>query len=75
MRPQYGRRQEISEKTGFDVGVEFTTEDDVRAYFTTHNMDAMYGGNLMVDYPELCDQTILDEMAANVIEARWHCTF
>jgi hypothetical protein len=68
-------RQEITDKTGFDNGEEFDSEDEVRMYFSTESMEDMYGSNLRADFPELADQDALDEMAKDVISNRWHCTF
>lgn len=65
-------RNEISEKTGFDSGEMFSTETEVRDYFTVESMKQMFGGNLESEYPELADQDILDDMADSVIRNKWH---
>ena len=65
-------RTEITEKTGFDNGECFVDTSEVREYFTVENMKQIYGGNLSHDFPELCDQSILDEMAETVISNKWH---
>ena len=59
----------ISDATGFDAGDEFTSEGDVRAYFTVEAMQGMFGAH------GIADQAILDAMADAVIEHRWHCAF
>lgn len=59
---------EINDATGFANGEKFTTEEQVKAYFTTQNMDDMFGA----PHPT---QSSLDEMAALVIANWWHCDF
>jgi hypothetical protein len=63
---QYNWRwQEISEATRFDAGSEFTSEEEVREYFTAESMMQMG-----------LDPSNLDAMMADdVINHRWHCTF
>lgn len=58
-------RSYISQATGFDSGDEFTTEQQVREYFTVANMEAMFG-----ECPQT--QVELDAMADAAIEHRWH---
>ncbi len=65
-------REYISARTGFDSGEEFTSEEQVREYFTEGNMRMMFRGS---DPEELPAQDDLDEMAFQVIENRWHCRF
>ena len=55
----------VSEATGFDAGVEFTTEAQVRGYFTVANVGAMLG-----ECPYT--QEGLDLMAQAVIDGGWH---
>lgn len=76
-QPQFSREQQISDLTGFDTGDEFTSERQVRRYFTLENMRQMFtgfgqeGDNLALDL----DEDTLDSMADDVIENRWHCAF
>lgn len=58
-------RQYISDATGFDHGDEFTSEEQVREYFTVDNMRAMFGECAYT-------QDELDEMADAVIHNGWH---
>ena len=65
------KREYISEQTGFDLGERFTSEDQVRAYFTVDSMVEAFG-------PEdgaALTQGDLDDMADAVIAHRWHCAF
>lgn len=62
------REQDMSDKTGFNFGEKFANADEVRAYFTTESLAGCFGG----DPAELPTQEELDEMAADVIENRWH---
>lgn len=55
----------VSEATGFDAGVEFTTEAQVREYFTVANVRAMLG-----ECPYT--QEGLDAMAQAVVDGGWH---
>lgn len=64
--------QTISAETGFDQGDRFTSESQVREYFTVANMTAMFGPFEPGDEP---DQEALEAMAKVVIENRWHCAF
>lgn len=59
---------EINDATGFANGEKFTTEEQVKAYFTAQNMDDMFGAPHPI-------QSDLDEMAALVIANWWHCDF
>jgi len=61
--------ERISRATAFDHGAPFESEDQVRAYFTTANMVAMFGEDALPTQPEL------DDMARMVIANRWHCSF
>lgn len=63
-------RQELSEQTGFDLGEQFTSEAQVREYFTAENMIAMFG-----DDNAETDAETLDSYAYAVIRTRWHCAF
>lgn len=56
---------DISEATGFDRGDLFTSEEQVREYFSIPNIEAMFG-----ECPYT--QAELDEMAEEVIRHRWH---
>ena len=60
---------EISNATGFDAGEQFTSEEEVRYYFTTDNLTGMFW------FDEQPNQDQLDEWAAAVIESRWHCNW
>lgn len=62
-------REHISESTGFDGGDEFTSEQQVRQYFTVAEQAAMFSGD------GIADQATLDAMADAVIAHRWHCAF
>ena len=55
----------VSEATGFDVGDEFTSEDQVRVYFQVANIRAMLGECRY-------SQEALDLMAEAVVEHAWH---
>ena len=59
-------RNEISDGTGFDHGIKFTNEQEVRDYFTVENMKDMFSGD------SAYTQDKLDEMAELVIDNRWH---
>ena len=74
---RYMTRSEISESTGFDQGVEFESEQDVRDYFTVEAMESMGLGNIAPDgqEPQQATQDDLDELADTVIAQRWHCAF
>jgi hypothetical protein len=69
--PRYDAQniERISRETAFDHGDLFESEDQVRAYFTTANMVAMFGEDALPTQPEL------DDMARMVIANRWHCSF
>lgn len=58
---------EINDRTGFANGALFQTEAEVRAYFTTANMDSMFGS----EESDL-DDDALSAMADDVIACRWH---
>lgn len=58
-------RDQIHEATGFDNGDLFTSEAQVREYFTVQNVTDMFG-----ECP--CTQDELDEMAEAVTANRWH---
>lgn len=58
-------RDHIHEATGFDNGDLFTSEEQVRQYFTVQNITDMFG-----ECPYTQDE--LDEMAEAVIANRWH---
>lgn len=59
---------EINDCTGFANGDEFTTEAQVREYFTVANMLDMFS-----ECPQT--QAELDEMADAVVANGWHCAF
>lgn len=59
----------ISEQTEFDAGEKFSSEDEVRSYFTKENMEAMFGGHCEA-LPE-----VMKSFADAVIANRWHCAF
>jgi len=69
-------RQVISETTGFDNGELFTSEEQVREYFTLTNIQACLGTHI----DEVCGdedgnpltQEKLDEWADEVIDNHWH---
>jgi hypothetical protein len=67
-------RQKITETTGFDNGVEFETEAQVREYFVRETLQSCIDptSDVRGDIP---DQATLDEYANAVIDNRWHCTF
>lgn len=58
---------EINDWTGFEEGLQFKNEDEVREYFTLENVEQMFGG----DTRDL-SQEELDIMANAVIQNRWH---
>ncbi len=62
---------QINDATSFAEGAWFTSEQEVREYFTQDNMAAMFGESERDDFP----QDELDCMAALVISNGWHCTF
>jgi hypothetical protein len=66
-----GLKQEISDATGFDFGEPFTSEAEVRDYFTMASMRDMSPDG---DFGDLDDET-LSEWADVVIAERWHCDF
>lgn len=68
---QAARFDEINDATGFAGGSKFTSEQQVREYFTVAAMREMVN----VPEGELPDQGTLDEYAADVLENRWHCDF
>ena len=68
-------RREISERTGFDHGVEFTSRAQVRAYFTRESLAAAIDCSAPDIADALPDQQTLDAYADAVIEHRWHCAF
>lgn len=59
---------EINDATGFANGQKFTTEAQVKEYFTTANMSDMFGE----PHPT---QSELDAMVDLVIANWWHCDF
>jgi hypothetical protein len=68
-------RETIAQETGFDLGIQFDSEADVRSYFTVETMRGCFGQDNIEDYPVLGDQDKLNEYAQAVIDNRWHCTF
>lgn len=67
-------RQEITETTGFDNGVEFETEAQVRQYFVRETLQDCIDPLSEVGN-DIPDQETLDAYADAVIANRWHCTF
>jgi hypothetical protein len=57
---------EINDATGFENGVKFASEQDVRDYFTAAAQREMFGDEAEID------QDILDDYAEAVIENRWN---
>lgn len=62
---QISRLQRISEATAFDQGDKFTSDEQVRGYFTVETMRGM-------GFDEIPSQDDLDRMADDVIDNRWH---
>jgi hypothetical protein len=60
---------EINDSTGFANGEKFTTQAQVRSYFTMSNMHEMFGPHCEVD------ESTLTDMADAVICEKWHCEF
>lgn len=60
------RRIQISDATAFDAADQFADAEQVRDYFTVAEQVAMFGDDAIVD------QAVLDSMADDVIENRWH---
>ena len=60
---------EINDLTGFANGDKFTSDEQVREYFTDDNMAEMMGD---YDMEPPWTQHMLDEMADAVIAHRWH---
>ena len=63
---------ELNDKTGFANGDKFTSEQQVRDYFTVDNFETMFpesmGGTQF-------DADTLESWADLVIENGWHCDF
>lgn len=57
---------QISDETGFDSGNYFTSEQQVRDYFTPAAQCHMFGDDAITD------QKMLESMADLVIERGWH---
>jgi uncharacterized lipoprotein YajG len=57
---------EINDTTGFANGDKFTSDEQVREYFTTENMRGMLDGE------NTNTQDELNDMAETVIANRWH---
>ena len=69
----YYTEQEISERTGFDLGETFSSPGQVRWYFNRVRLAKCLG-----DYSTskgLPTQPELNRMAETVIENQWHCEF
>ncbi len=66
---QISREQQISDRTAYDQGDEFTSDAQVREYFTVAEQIRMFGENA-----SCTDQDELDAMAADVITNGWHMT-
>jgi len=65
-------RQNISDRTGFDLGDQFTSEQQLRDYFRREQLADCLGAT---EADALPAQDVLDEMADTVLAERWHCTF
>lgn len=63
------RYQQISDATAFDAADKFNSPEAVRAYFSVKAQRDMFGADAVTD------QDVLDQMAEDVIEHRWHCAF
>ena len=61
--------ERIHTATAFACGDQFTSEAQVRTYFTVAEQREIF-----CDWA-VFDQTELDEYADMVIEHRWHCDF
>lgn len=64
--------QQISDLTGFDVGDKFTSEKQVRDYFTPESMAFMFGGTGGSNPALELTGEELTEMAELVVENGWH---
>lgn len=62
---QISRIQQISEATAFDQGDQFTSDEQVRDYFTVESLRSM-------GFDASPEQDELDRMADDVIGNRWH---
>lgn len=60
------RRIQISDATAFDAADEFASAEQVREYFSVDAQRSMFGDDAITD------QDVLDSMADDVIEHRWH---
>lgn len=63
------RYKEIHDRTGFDLGELFETEEQVREYFSVGVLEECLGEEDGWTAP---DQATLDGMAEDVIEHGWH---
>jgi hypothetical protein len=62
---------DINDRTGFANGDKFTSDEQVREYFTQQNIRDMIGSTYD-DEGTMPSQDELDQMAETVIENRWH---
>lgn len=62
---------EINDITGFANGEKFTSDEQVREYFTQQNIREMIGSTYD-DEGTMPTQDALNEMAQLVVENRWH---
>ena len=60
--------------TGAGNGENFSSEQEVRNYFTVENMHSMFGSQAD-EFPWYNDQDELDSMAEYVIENKLYCDF
>lgn len=60
----------IMETTGFADGDLFESVDQVDQYFTTENMESMFGPD---NRP--IPQSVLSEMAVSVLDCKWHLAY
>lgn len=68
MRTMSRLEEEISDRTAFDVGEKFESEQQVRDYFRLNELQGIFGD----EWAENITQEQLDEWADDVIEHRWH---
>jgi hypothetical protein len=61
--------EKINDLTGFANRSKFTSEDEVRSYFTPEKQEEMFGGDGIDEWE------LLDLLADEVIRNRWHCDF
>ena len=59
----------INNLTGFANGSKFSSEEEVRSYFTPERQEEMFGIDAVDEWE------LLDLLADEVITNRWHCDF